>query len=201
MQERDPDIETLERIALEELAVSPKPAAGIALAFNKEARPVPATEADTATHIDAEDAQLVLDELVDEGDVEPLADRDGWYKLAGWEDMPVRVNMVSHHLIRIVSVDEMHALWLEESTRAARHEHDVDEQSLHASHIPEMQSLQLSFRNFDVLEQYRETLSKLADGVADLNPEKEQLYEGLADATDIESEHDSHEREIPLLEG
>lgn len=200
MSRDDLDTEThrLRETALEELQNFPQPPSGIAVAFNREYRNPPLTEDEEDPRLDEDDVTPVLEEMVDEGKLARVEDREGWYKLADWDDRPLRVQSVSHHLIQIDGVDQLEEIWLDESINAARYDYGIHDPRLQVGKWEEQRSYHISLANYEVLEQYREKLYELADGVRDSNPEKAKLYEGLADAADIEGQFDRREEEVVL---
>lgn len=198
MPTNEGDSHRLRETALEELQKFPQPPSAIAVAFNREYREPPLTEDEEDLRLNEDDVVPVLEEMVGEGKLTRVEDRDGWYKLADWDERPLRVQGVSHHLIQIDGVDQLEEVWLDESINAARYDYVIHDRRLQPGKWEDQRSYHISLANYDVLEQYREKLYELADGVRDSNPEKAKMYESLADAADIEDQHDRRSEEVVL---
>lgn len=188
----------LKEIAIEELQDTPRSASGIAVAFNEEERPAPITEQDMDEYLDADEVRPVLESLVNDGKLAHVEERDGWYKLADWDERPLRVQSVSHHVVRLDGVDQLEEIWLDESINAARYEHPIHDDRLQPMKWEEERSYIVSIYNHGVLEQYRETLYRLARDLRESNEKKAGVYESLADATDIEDQFDTRDEEVVL---
>lgn len=189
----------LKEVALRELEAGARGPQAIANQFNMEHRKDAVIEGNDEAKVDADDVAGVLDGMVADDMLVRLDDPEGWYQLADWDERPLRVLAVSHHITKIDGVSQMDELWLDESIRAARYEHDIDDPELQQMPADDDRcSYLISTAHYSVLEQYRETLKRLADDTRESNPEKAMVYERLAEATDIEDQFDTRKREVGL---
>jgi len=199
---RDTMNETTQKIkehALRELQEGARGAQTVATRFNMEHRKDAVVDGDEEAKIDNEDVAEVLDGMVSDGMLVQLDDPEGWYQLADWDERPLRVLRVSHHITKIDGVSQLDEVWLDESIRAARYEHGLDDPELQPMSSGDDRRLYLiSTKHYTVLEKYRQTLKRLAEDTRESNPEKATVYDRLAEATDIEDQFDTREREVGL---
>jgi len=189
----------IKELTLRELQEGACGAQTVATRFNMEHRKDAVVNGDEEAKIDAEDAAEVLDGMASDGILVQLDDPEGWYQLADWDERPLRVLRVSHHITKIDGVSQMDEVWLDESIRAARYEHGLDDPELQPMSSDDDRHLYLiSTKHYTVLQKYRETLKRLASDTQQSNPEKATVYDRLAEATDIEDQFDTREREVGL---
>ena len=109
-----------------------------------------------------------------------------------------RVTYVSNHLTVIEPVSDLPEIWLDEGARAARTEHDVEQEYLNAIAKADNDKVLVSTATLDVLNQFRATLTRLADDLATSNPEKSEFYRQLAEATELEDDFEQREPGVKL---
>ena len=190
----------IREFAVHELQEGARGAQTIATRFNMKHRKDAVVDGDEGAKIDPEDAAEVLNEMVSEGMLVQLDDPEDWYQLADWDERPLRLLRVSHHITKIDGVSQMDEVWLDESIRAARYEYGLDNSELQPMSSDDDRCLYLiSTKDYTVLEKYRETLKRLAEDTRKSNPEKATVYERLSQGTDIEeNQFETREREVGL---
>lgn len=192
-------VRDFEKLTIRELQKGARSPQGIANRFNMEYRKDAVLDGDEEKKIHADEAETILDGMVADGILVRLDDPDGWYQLADWDDRPLRVLSVSHHGTEIDGAAQIEIVWLDESIRAARHEHGIEKDCLDGMAADdERQLYHIHTAHYDVLEQYRETLQRLASDLHRSHTAKATVYERLAEATDIEDQHEVREREVGL---
>jgi len=146
-----------------------------------------------------EEVQTVLNEMVDDGLLVQLEEPEGWYQLADWEERPLRLFGVSHHVVRMAGISQLEEVWLDESIRAARYEHTIHDRELQPMKSEDQRQIyNISCYHYDGMMQYRDTLLRLSREVEDSNPQKATLYSNLAEAINIDGPADSREEEVVL---
>jgi hypothetical protein len=159
------------------------------------------TRAETTTKINTDDVRTMIKTLIQKGVVIETPTQDEWYQLADWNERPVRVLSASQHVINLAGVTKTDAEWVTESIAAAREQHDITSDKLTSLHPEENQgAYTICTGHYGVLEKYRKTLLTLSEEVINQNTEKAMLYQRLAEATDLNSHTDTHNREIGLRE-
>lgn len=187
--------------AIRELQDGARGAQTITQRANMEHRKDAVINGNDETKFDTREIEAVLNEMVADGLLERISDPEGWYQLADWDDRPLRVLSVSHHQVKIGGVGQIESLWLDESIRAARYEHGIDDPSLQSIKDEDDRCCYLiCTRDLDILDQYRETLTRLADETRGGSTDQSRVYSRLVEATDIEDQYDRREREVPLRE-
>lgn len=179
-------------VALKELQEGARPMSSVKLACYHEHR------------VRVADAKVwdALGQLRAENKVERLDDPEEWYRLSDWEERPLRVMGVSHHVTKIEGVSQLEEVWLNESIRAARYEHGIESRALQP--MPpddERNGYLISTRDLDVLDRLRETLRRLARETEDSAPEKAAVYGRLAEATDLGDQFDTRDEVVELRAG
>ncbi|WP_440767518.1 hypothetical protein [Natronorubrum sp. DTA7] len=185
----DLSIGQIKQVALEELETGPKHLSHVQSACFSE----------YGTRVDDSTVWNVLEQLRLEGEIELLADPENWFQLAGWNDRPLRVLAVSNHTVKLDGVGDLETVWFDESLRAARHEHGIEDSRLVGmATTDDRRQYLISTAQLDVLESYRSTLRRLAADMRGTNDEKAEVFDRLSDATRLEDEHERRETEVIL---
>lgn len=187
--DKDLSIREIKNVALKELEDGARPASQIKRACWSEHH----------VRVDIDKVWDALGQLRAEQAVIRLDDPNEWYQLADWDERPTRVLAVSHHITKIEGVNQLEEVWLNESIRAARYEHGIQNSYLQPLATDDDRRLYLiSTAQIDVLNQYRDTLRRLSRETRGSNEEKAEMYERLADATSLEDQWDRRDEVVVL---
>lgn len=187
--DRDLSIGQIKQVAFEELETGPQHLSHVRSACYSE----------YGTRVPDNEVRDVLEGLQAETKIERLADPENWYQLVGWNDRPLRVLAVSNHTVKLDGVGDLETVWFDESLRAARHEHGIEDSRLVGmATTDDRRQYLITTAQLDVLESYRSTLRRLADDMSGTNDEKATVFDRLSDATRLEDEHERRETEVIL---
>lgn len=190
---------TVRRFVLEALQHGPLSPQELAAKFNTTHRKDAVVRGHESDKLTKAQMASTLSEMTSRGETVELTAPEGWVQLADWHDRPVRLLRVSNHGIHIAGAGDVDRYWVEESIRAARNEHQLNETYLQTFSGPGGESsVHISMANYETLEQYRSTLRRLADDLTMINRTKAQMYHQLAESTDIDDQFDVSEREVGL---